>query len=197
MTTQRTAKIQRATGETRVELLLNLDGTGKSTVHTGVGFFDHMLTLFSRHGLFDLEVKADGDLQVDSHHTVEDVGICMGQAMKQALADKAGIRRFGHAMVPMDDALVTAAVDLSGRPFLVWKADLPAVTLGTFQAELAREFWQALSSAASFNLHVLLHHGFNTHHMIEAIFKASAQALRQACEKDPRVVGIPSTKGTL
>lgn len=197
MTTQRTAKIHRATGETRVELLLNLDGTGKSTIHTGVGFFDHMLTLFSRHGLFDLDVKADGDLHVDSHHTVEDVGICLGQAMKQALADKAGIRRFGQAMVPMDDALVTAAVDLSGRPFLVWKADLPAVTLGTFQAELAREFWQALSSAASFNLHVLLHHGFNTHHMIEAIFKASAQALRQACEKDPRVVGIPSTKGTL
>ena len=156
-----------------------------------------MLTHVSKHGLFDLTVNARGDLHVDAHHTVEDVGICFGKSLAQALGDKAGIRRYGDATLPMDETLVTAAVDLGGRPFLVWKADVPLETLGTFSSQLAEEFWRAVSSAGLMNLHVVLHHGRNTHHVVEAIFKACARALRQAVEPDPRATGIPSTKGVL
>jgi imidazoleglycerol-phosphate dehydratase len=193
----RTATIRRDTAETKVELTLDLDGTGRHDLATGVGFFDHMLTQLARHGLFDLTVKGQGDLHVDAHHTVEDVGICFGKCLAQTLGDKAGIRRYGSATVPMDETLVTAAVDLSGRPFLVWGADVPNETLGTFPSALAEEFWRAASSAGAFNLHVVLHHGKNTHHIIEAIFKATARALRAATEMDPRGTGVPSTKGVL
>ena len=193
----RTASIRRQTAETTIDLTLNLDGSGSHTLATGVGFFDHMLTHLAKHGLFDLTVKCQGDLHVDSHHTVEDVGICLGTCLAQALGDKSGIRRYGSATVPMDETLVTAAVDLSGRPFLVWKADVPNELLGTFHSSLAEEFWRAVSSVGAFNLHVVLHHGRNTHHIIEAVFKATARALRQATEADPRATGIPSTKGVL
>jgi len=193
----RTATIRRETAETTIELTVNLDGSGNHTLATGVGFFDHMLTHLSKHGLFDLAVQCKGDLHVDAHHTVEDVGICFGKCLAQALGTKAGIRRYGSATVPMDETLVTAAVDLSGRPFLVWKADVPNELLGTFHSSLAEEFWRAASSAGGFNLHVVLHHGRNAHHIVEAIFKATARALRQATEADPRATGIPSTKGVL
>jgi imidazoleglycerol-phosphate dehydratase len=193
----RTTTIRRETAETAIDLSLNLDGTGKASVATGVGFFDHMLTHLGKHGLFDLTVSCRGDLHIDAHHTVEDVGICFGKALVQALGDKAGIRRYGGATVPMDETLVTAAVDLSGRPFLVWKADVPNELLGTFSSQLAEEFWRAVSSAGVMNLHVVLHHGRNTHHIIEAVFKACARALRQAVEPDPRATGVPSTKGVL
>jgi imidazoleglycerol-phosphate dehydratase len=193
----RTARVRRETGETRIELSIDLDGTGRADVTTGVGFFDHMLTLLAKHSLIDLAVKADGDLHVDAHHTVEDVGICLGRALAQALGDKAGIRRYGSLTLPMDEALVTVAVDLSGRAFCVWSAEVPLETLGTFNAPLAEEFWRAVASAGAFNLHVLLHYGRNTHHVIEAIFKATARALRQAVEPDPRGSGVPSTKGVL
>jgi imidazoleglycerol-phosphate dehydratase len=193
----RNASVRRETAETRIELALQLDGTGHSEVATGVGFFDHMLTHLAKHSLFDLQVRAQGDLQVDPHHTVEDTGLCLGQALLEALGDKAGIRRYGSATLPMDEVLVTAAVDLSGRPYCVWRADLPPETLGTFNAPLAEEFWRAVSARGAFNLHVLCHHGRNTHHIIEAIFKAAARALRQAVEKDPRGSGVPSTKGVL
>src|SRR5438034_8595883 len=193
----RTARIQRQTAETRIDLRLDLDGTGQATLATGVGFFDHMLTLLARHSLIDVAVEAQGDLHVDPHHTVEDVGICFGKALAQALGDKAGIRRYGSATLPMDEVLVTAAIDLSGRPVCVWQADVPLEMLGTFNAPLAEEFWRAVSSAGAFNLHVVCHHGKNTHHIVEAIFKASARALRQAVEPDPRTTGVPSTKGVL
>jgi imidazoleglycerol-phosphate dehydratase len=193
----RRAEIERTTAETRIRLALDLDGTGRAEVATGVGFFDHMLTHLARHGLFDLAVTAEGDLHVDAHHTVEDIGIVFGQSLKQALGDKAGIRRYGDATVPMDETLVTAAVDLSGRPFLVWRAEVPNELLGPFQAQLGEEFWRAVSSAGAFNLHVILHHGRNTHHILEAVFKAVARALRQAVEPDPRSSGVPSTKGVL
>jgi imidazoleglycerol-phosphate dehydratase len=193
----RTAHIQRETAETRIELALDLDSVGHADLTTGVGFFDHMLTLLAKHSLIDLTVKASGDLDVDAHHTVEDVGICFGQALTQALGNKIGIRRFGSATVPMDETLVTAAVDLSGRAFFVWKAEVPAETLGTFPSALAEEFWRAVSSSGAFNLHILCHHGRNAHHIIEGIFKATARALRQAVEPDPRMPGVPSTKGVL
>ena len=193
----RTATVRRETGETRVELSHDLDGTGQSQLATGIGFFDHMLNLLSRHSLIDLRVEAQGDLHVDAHHTVEDVGICLGRALAQALGDKAGVRRYGSATLPMDEALVTAAVDLSGRPFCVWKAEVPAELLGTFSAGLAEEFWRAASSSGAFALHVVCHHGRNTHHIIEGAFKATARALRQAVEPDPRMTGVPSTKGVL
>jgi imidazoleglycerol-phosphate dehydratase len=193
----RTAQIRRETGETKIDLALDLDGAGRSTVDTGVGFFDHMLTLLARHSLIDLTVKAEGDLHVDAHHTVEDVGICYGKALAQALGDKAGIRRYGDATVPMDETLVTAAIDLSGRPFCVWRAEVPPETLGPFNSQLAEEFWRAVSSSGTLTLHVICHHGKNTHHIIEGIFKATARALRQAVELDPRGMGVPSTKGVL
>ena len=193
----RTATIRRETAETKISLRLDLDGTGQSKIATGVGFFDHMLTLLSKHSLIDLTVEAEGDLHVDSHHTVEDVGICLGQALVQALGNKAGIRRYGSATVPMDETLVTSAVDLSGRPFFVWKAEIVNEALSNFNSSLAEEFWRAVSSSGAFNLHIICHHGRNTHHIIEGIFKASARALRQAVESDPRVTGVPSTKGVL
>jgi imidazoleglycerol-phosphate dehydratase len=193
----RTALIQRQTTETRIKLQLNLDGAGQATLTTGVGFFDHMLTLLARHSLMDLTIEAQGDLHVDAHHTVEDVGICFGKALVQALGDKQGIRRYGSATLPMDEVLVTSAIDLSGRPFCVWQAEVPHETLGTFNAPLAEEFWRAVASSGLLNLHVLCHYGRNTHHIVEAIFKATARALRQAVEIDPRVQGVPSTKGVL
>jgi imidazoleglycerol-phosphate dehydratase len=193
----RSASIRRETGETRIELSLNLDGTGRAQVKTGVGFFDHMLTLLAKHSLIDLNIEAVGDLHVDPHHTVEDVGICCGQALAQALGDKAGIRRYGSATIPMDEVLVTAAIDLSGRAYCVWHAQVPGEMLGTFNAPLAEEFWRAVSTQGALNLHVLCHYGRNTHHIVEGIFKAVARALRQAIEADPRMVGVPSTKGVL
>lgn len=193
----RTAQIHRETGETRIDLTLNLDGIGQSTVATGVGFFDHMLALLARHALIDLTVKAEGDLHVDPHHTVEDVGICFGKALAQALGDKAGIRRYGAATAPMDEVLVTAAVDLSGRPLCVWQAELPREMLGTFNAPLVEEFWRAVAAHGLLTLHVVGHYGRNTHHLAEGIFKAVARALREAVEADPRVLGVPSTKGVL
>jgi imidazoleglycerol-phosphate dehydratase len=193
----RSAHIVRETAETRIELALGLDGGGSAEVTTGIGFFDHMLTLLAKHSLFDLRLAAQGDLQVDAHHTVEDVGICFGKALVQSLGDKAGIRRYGHFTLPMDETLVTAALDLGGRPFFVWHAEVPRQKLGGFDSELAEDFWQAVASNGLLNLHVLCHYGRNTHHIIEAVFKAVARALRQAVEIDPRAPGIPSTKGTL
>jgi imidazoleglycerol-phosphate dehydratase len=194
---KRTAKVDRKTKETEIALELNLDGTGAAAVGTGVGFFDHMLELLARHAAIDLTVTARGDLHVDQHHTVEDVGICFGQALRQALGDKAGIRRYGHFTLPMEETLVTSAIDLSGRYFLVFTAPFPSPKIGEFDSELVEDFWQAASANALCNLHVLLHHGRNSHHISEAIFKATARALRMAVEPDSRVVGIPSTKGTL
>ena len=193
----RTAHIQRKTAETDIDLELNLDGSGQSRVDTGVGFLDHMLDLLARHGGLDLNVKAVGDLQVDQHHTVEDVGICFGQAVQLALGDKSGIRRYGHFTLPMEETLATVAVDLSGRFYLVFKADFPTSTIGTFDSQLVEDFWHAVAANALCNLHVTVHYGRNSHHISEAIFKATARALRMAVEHDPRVRGVPSTKGTL
>ncbi len=193
----RTATIRRETAETQVELELNLDGSGRSQIRTGVGFLDHMLELFARHGAFDLRIQAEGDRQVDDHHTVEDVGICLGQALRQALGTKAGIRRYGYCILPMEETLVTVAVDLSGRYFLVFQAEFPAAKIGTFDSELVEDFWQAVAANALCNLHVLLQHGRNSHHISEAIFKAAARCLRDAVAADPRLHDIPSTKGTL
>ncbi len=193
----RKAHIHRDTAETQIRLSLNLDGAGQANLNTGIGFFEHMLTLLARHSLFDLTIEAKGDLYVDAHHTVEDVGICLGKALVQGLGDKAGIRRYGSATLPMDETLVTAAVDLSGRPFCVWQAEIPPEILGTFNAPLAEEFWRAVANTGLMNLHVVCHHGKNTHHIVEGIFKACARALRQAVEMDPRMPGIPSTKGVL
>ncbi len=193
----RVASIDRDTAETRIQVRIDLDGNGRADVKTGVGFFDHMLTLLAKHSLIDLTVEAKGDLHVDAHHTVEDVGICVGQGLARALGDKSGIRRYGSATVPMDEALVTAAVDLSGRAYCVWQANVPVELLGTFAAPLAEEFWRAVSAQGAFNLHIIAHYGRNTHHVIEAIFKATARALRQAVEIDPRMSGVPSTKGVL
>jgi imidazoleglycerol-phosphate dehydratase len=194
---RRKKSVRRETAETKIDLSLNLDGTGRADVATGVGFFDHMLTLLARHSLIDLTVMAEGDLHVDAHHTVEDVGICFGKALAEALGDKSGIRRYGDATVPMDEALVTAAVDLSGRPLCVWKVELQPERLGTFNAPLAEEFWRAVSSSGALTLHVVCHHGRNSHHIVEGVFKAAARALRHAVEFDARSSGIPSTKGVL
>ncbi len=193
----RTAKIDRTTAETSITLELNLDGSGTSQIATGVGFFDHMLTLLARHGAFDLRVEAQGDLHVDQHHTVEDVGICLGQAIKTALGDKSGIRRYGHFTLPMEETLVSTALDLSGRYYLVFQAPIPASKIGDFDSELVEDFWQAVAANALMNLHVVLHHGRNSHHISEGIFKSAARALRMAVELDPRMTGVPSTKGTL
>lgn len=193
----RTASIDRATRETQIKLELNLDGSGAGSWKTGVGFFDHMLELFTRHGTFDLKVEAKGDLHVDQHHTVEDVGICLGQAVKQALGDKAGIRRYGHCTLPMEEALCTTAIDLSGRYFLVFGAEFASPKIGDFDSELVEDFWQAFAANALCNFHVLVHYGRNSHHVSEAIFKSAARALRMAVEADPRMTGVPSTKGTL
>ena len=193
----RTANIDRKTSETHVRLTLELDGTGRADVATGVGFLDHMLTLLAKHAAVDLSVRAEGDLQVDQHHTVEDVGICLGQALKQSLGDKAGIRRYGHFTLTMEETLATVAIDLSGRFALVFHADFPSAKIGDFDSELVEDFWQALAANALCNLHVLVHYGRNSHHISESIFKAAARALRMAIENDPRTSGVPSTKGTL
>ncbi len=193
----RTAHIQRSTAETKIELSLNLDGSGTPNISTGVGFFDHMLTLFARHSLIDLTVKADGDLHIDQHHTVEDVGICLGKAIAEAVGDKKGIVRYGSMTLPMEETLVTSALDLSGRSWFVWNVTIPTEKIGQFDSELVREFWQAVSSNAQMNLHLLLHYGGNSHHIAEATFKATARALRQAISTDPRQVGVPSSKGVL
>lgn len=193
----RTAAIDRQTTETHVALELNLDGAGTAKVHTGVGFLDHMLELLTRHAGVDLTVRAKGDLDVDQHHTVEDVGICLGAAVRQAVGDKSGIRRYGHFTLPMDETLVTVALDLGGRQFLAFGAEFPAAKIGDFDSELVEEFWRAFAGNALANVHVVLHHGRNSHHIAEAIFKATGRALRMAVEYDPRMTGVPSTKGTL
>jgi imidazoleglycerol-phosphate dehydratase len=194
---ERTAEIERKTRETEIRLRLDVDGRGEARVATGVGFLDHMLELLARHSAMDLTVACTGDLHVDDHHTTEDVGICLGQALDRALGDRAGIRRYGHAVLPMDETLVTCAVDLSGRPYWVWNVAMPADKIGTFDSELVADFWQAVATHGRMNLHVLLHYGRNTHHISEAIFKGLARTLRAACERDPRSEGVPSTKGTL
>jgi imidazoleglycerol-phosphate dehydratase len=195
--TSRVAEIDRKTAETNIQLKLNLDGTGDADIETGIGFFDHMLELFARHAVIDLSVRAAGDLHVDQHHTVEDVGICLGQAIKQALGDKRGIRRYGHFTLPMEETLVTIALDLSGRYAMVFGAQFSSEKIGDFDSELVEDFWQATAANALCNFHVMLHHGRNSHHISEGIFKAAARALRMAVEQDPRESGVPSTKGTL
>ena len=195
---ERTARIARTTKETDIELSIDLDGTGATDIDTGIGFFDHMLTAFGRHGLFDLSVRAEGDLEVDGHHTVEDVGIVAGQAFTRALGDKRGIRRFGSIALPMDEALILAAVDISGRGQLFWEADVPAVMVGAFDATLAKEFFIAFAANAGVTLHIRELAGENTHHVIEGMFKAVARAMRQAVEADPRMGdALPPTKGAL
>ncbi len=193
----RTASITRNTAETQIELSLNLDGSGIAEIATGIGFFDHMLTLLAKHSLFDLKVQASGDLHVDHHHTVEDVGICLGRCLLQAIGDKKGICRYGHMTLPMEETLVTTAVDLSGRVAFVWKVQFPTEKIGVFDTELVQEFWTAVSSNALMNFHVLLHHGTNSHHISEGIFKSAARSLRMATSNDPRQSGVPSSKGTL
>jgi imidazoleglycerol-phosphate dehydratase len=194
----RRAELTRETAETRVTVALALDGRGAHDIATGVGFFDHMLAQLSRHSLIDLRLRAEGDRHIDDHHTVEDCGIVLGRALAQALGDKPGIRRYGSCHLPMDEALVRAALDLSGRPFLVWSLPLPTPKIGTFDAELVREFFTAFAMNAAMTLHVELLAGANSHHIAEAAFKAVARALREAVEPDPRAEGaLPSTKGTL
>ncbi|WP_299687377.1 imidazoleglycerol-phosphate dehydratase HisB [uncultured Tateyamaria sp.] len=194
----RSHTITRTTAETDISVELNLDGTGRYDNQTGVGFFDHMLDQLARHALIDMTVRCAGDLHIDDHHTVEDVGIAIGQALTAAMGDKTGIRRYGSCLLPMDDALVRAALDLSGRPFLVWNVDMPTHKIGTFDTELVREFFQALSTHGGITLHVDMLHGLNAHHIAEAAFKAVARALRDALEVDPRRAdAIPSTKGAL
>jgi imidazoleglycerol-phosphate dehydratase len=194
----RSATISRTTTETDIRLTLDLDGTGRVDLATGVGFFDHMLTALARHALFDLAVQATGDLHIDDHHTVEDVGIVLGQAFAKAIGDKRGIRRYGQALVPMDEALVEAAIDISGRPLLVWSVAFPVPTIGTMDTELFEEFFRAFAHNALITLHVTAKAGRNAHHIAEACFKALARALRTATEMDPRAEGvIPSTKGAL
>ena len=195
---KRMSELSRKTSETDILLRLNLDGSGKGKISTGVGFFDHMLTAFTRHGLFDLDVKAKGDLHIDSHHTVEDVGIVLGQSLGHALGDKRGIHRFGQASVPMDEALVEAVIDLSGRPFLCWGVKFEREILGAMDTQLVEEFFRAFSGNGLFTLHVRQLAGTNAHHVAEAAFKAVARALRAAVAEDPRASGqIPSTKGVI
>ena len=194
----RKSQITRKTAETEIDVSVDLDGTGQYDNETGVGFFDHMLDQLARHSLIDMKIRCKGDLHIDDHHTVEDVGIALGQALREAVGDKKGINRYGACLLPMDDALVRAALDLSGRPFLVWNVDLPTPKIGTFDTELVREFFQALSTHGGITLHVDALHGFNSHHIAEAAFKAVARALRDAVETDPRKAdAIPSTKGAL
>lgn len=193
----REATVERRTKETDINLHLKIDGTGRSDVSTGIGFFDHMLVLFARHGLFDLEVCAKGDLEVDAHHTVEDTGLALGQALREALGDKAGLCRYGWCLLPMDDALARVAVDCGGRPYLAYEAPDGAEAVGNFPFQLLEEFLRALSVQGGLNLHVALLDGRDSHHMAEAVFKGLARALDQATRIDPRVQGIPSTKGVL
>lgn len=194
----RTAKISRKTAETEIMVEIDLDGAGRYDNQTGVGFFDHMLDQLSRHSLIDMKIRCKGDLHIDDHHTVEDVGIALGQALAKAVGDKKGIRRYGECHLPMDDAQVRAALDLSGRAYLVWGVAFPTQKIGTFDTELVREFFQGFASAGGITLHIDQLHGFNSHHIAEAAFKATARALRSALEVDPRKAdAIPSTKGVL
>lgn len=193
----RSSEIQRTTGETSIALRLNLDGEGFSEVATGIGFFDHMLTLFAKHGAFDLQVQAKGDLQVDCHHTVEDTGLVLGQAFREAIGDKKGIQRYGHFYLPMDETLARVVVDFSGRPYLVYKAPERVEQIGEFSFQLVEEFMRALCVQAGLNLHIEILYGKDAHHMAEAIFKGTARALRMAVAADARMTGVPSTKGTL
>lgn len=194
---ERSAAIRRTTKETDVAVTLNLDGSGRSDVKTGVRFLDHMLDLFAKHGIFDLEIRCTGDLQVDAHHSVEDIGICLGSAFAQALGDKKGLTRFAHAYVPMDEALARVAVDLSGRPYLVYRVKAERERVGELDSELVEEFWRAVAVNARMNLHMELLYGRNAHHIFEAVFKAAARALSLATRIDVRVEGIPSTKGVI
>ena len=193
----RKAAVKRETGETKIDLRIDLDGSGKASVDTGVPFLDHMLDALSRHSLIDLAVTARGDTHVDDHHTVEDVGIALGQALDEALGDKKGISRFGHAEIPLDEALVAVTVDLSGRPYMVYNVKIRHHKVGTFATELVNDFMLAFMNAGLMNLHINQRYGRNPHHIIEAIFKALARALKQAVTVDPRIKGVPSTKGTL
>lgn len=193
----RLATINRKTNETDIQLSLQIDGEGKAKLHTGVPFMNHMLDLFAKHGQFDLTVHADGDTDIDDHHTTEDIGICLGQALKEALGDKKGIKRYGNAFVPMDEALAQVVIDLSNRPHFEWRGELPRQKVGTFDTELVEEFLWKFALEARMNMHVIIHYGRNTHHMIEAVFKALGRALDEATMIDPRVKGIPSTKGML
>jgi imidazoleglycerol-phosphate dehydratase len=193
----READIERTTGETSVRLSLALEGSGAGTRRTGVGFLDHMLDLLARHGRLDLEVAAQGDLETGAHHTVEDVGICLGQAVDRALGDRAGIARYGHAVVPMDEARAACAIDVSGRPLVAFRAHLPPGAIGNFDHELTEEFFRAVATYARLTLHLDQEAGTNAHHIVEALFKAFARALRQAVAVDPTETGVPSTKGTL
>lgn len=193
----RRACCKRETKETQIEITLDIDGTGKYNVHTGIGFFDHMLEGFSRHGLFDLDIQVHGDIEVDAHHTVEDTGIVFGQAFKEALGNKEGIARFGYFILPMDDALVLASLDISGRMYFDFEAELPAERLGTMETETVREFFMGFASGLGMNLHIRQMAGMNTHHIVEAMFKAVAKAMDQAVRVDERIQGVLSTKGTL
>ncbi len=193
----RKSSIERITRETQIKLTLEIDGRGEAKVCTSVPFLDHMLDLFTRHGLFDLQVEARGDIDIDFHHTVEDIGIVLGQAFREALGDKKGIRRYGQASVPMDETLASVAVDLSGRPYMVYNVKLPKIKIGEFDVELAREFFQAFANNAGANLHINVMYGDNVHHVLEACFKAMARALDQATQVDARIEGVLSTKGKL
>jgi len=193
----RRADVVRRTTETDIELGLDVDGRGRYEIETGIPFLNHMLELFARHGFFDLRVKARGDIEVDYHHTVEDVGLCLGQALKEALGDKAGIRRFGEATVPLDEALVSSIVDLSGRPFFAYEVKIKQAKIGTFDVELIHDFLLALTNQAGMNLHVRMGAGRNPHHIVEATFKSFARALDVATQREPRLEGVLSTKGTL
>jgi imidazoleglycerol-phosphate dehydratase len=193
----RVAEVTRKTRETNIHVVFNLDGTGKARLGTGLPFLDHMLELFAKHGLFDLEVVCEGDLEVDDHHTVEDLAISLGQALTNSLQNKAGIARYGEALVPMDEALCRSVIDLSGRFYLVYEVPTRRQKIGNFSVELAEHFWRSFAETAKFNLHIDCLRGRNTHHMLEAAFKATARALRRAVERDPRIEGVMSTKGTL
>ncbi|MFC7439936.1 imidazoleglycerol-phosphate dehydratase HisB [Laceyella putida] len=193
----RVATIKRKTAETDIVLTCNMDGRGKVDLDTGVPFLEHMLTLFAKHGQMDLEVKARGDLEIDAHHTVEDIGICLGQAIREAIGDKRGIKRYGQAYVPMDEALAQVVLDLSNRPHFEFRGQFPQARVGEFDTELVHEFFWKLALEARMTLHVIVHYGMNTHHMIEACFKACGRALDEATLHDPRVQGVPSTKGVL
>lgn len=193
----RTSSIERSTNETKIRLDLNIDGTGKADIASGVGFFDHMMNGFTRHGLFDLKLKVDGDLEVDCHHTIEDTGIVLGNAIREAVGDKKGIRRYGSCILPMDEALVLCAIDLSGRPYLVFDAEFTADRCGDMDTEMAREFFYAVSYAGMMNLHIKVLYGSNNHHIMEAMFKVFAKALDMATMYDERITDVLSTKGTL
>jgi imidazoleglycerol-phosphate dehydratase len=193
----RQASVERSTSETEIEVKLSIDGGGDSIIKTGVGFFDHMLTLFAKHGLFDLQVHAKGDLEVGGHHTIEDIGICLGQAFDKALGDRQGICRYGFVILPMDEALATVSIDISGRPFLAYNLDLSSSHIGGFDTDLAHEFFQAFVNNAGITLHVRMQAGTNPHHIIEAVFKGFGKAMDQATTIDPRITGVHSTKGVL